>query len=91
MGNFVITGKASTVFRIIELAAKREEAAKTLEQEIKKSDAELNQQSFKLRQLNHMYEPEHRRGEPCPHNKAIISCRVYPCLGRACQPGKERN
>jgi hypothetical protein len=36
--NFVITGKAKTVFKIIELATKREEAARKLREEIKKND-----------------------------------------------------
>lgn len=83
MDNFVLSGKAETVFRLIDLKAKQEEA--------KKAAAEIDRQTFNLRQLNHMYESEHRRGEPCPHNKAIVRCQVYPCLGRACQPGKESN
>jgi hypothetical protein len=33
MQNFVLTGKAKTVFRLIELKAKQEEAAKRKKQE----------------------------------------------------------
>jgi hypothetical protein len=35
MQNFVLTGKAKTVFRLIELKAKQEEAAKRKKQEAK--------------------------------------------------------
>ncbi len=38
MDNFVISGKARTVFRLIELKAKQEEAAKRLKAEIKKGN-----------------------------------------------------
>lgn len=34
MQNFVIAGKAKTVFRLIELKAKQEEAARKLKQEL---------------------------------------------------------